>query len=82
MNKWTFLFIMFHGVLAFSSSDNSEKILVQEKREVSFDEILVQGKHHFSDEAIDTISKDKVLDTLLEVPKDFTDRIKRSSQRN
>ena len=51
-------------------------------KEVSFDEILVQGKHHFSDEAVVTVEQDKVLDALLEVRKDFKDRIKKSAKRN
>lgn len=51
-------------------------------QEVSFDEILVQGKHHFSDEAVVTVEDDKVLDALLEVRKDFKDRIKKSAKRN
>ena len=50
--------------------------------EVSFDEILVQGKHHFSDEAVVTVEQDKVLDALLGVRKDFKDRIKKSAKRN
>ena len=51
-------------------------------KEVSFDEILVQGKHHFSDEAVITVEQDKVLDALLEVRKDFKDRIRKSAKRN
>lgn len=51
-------------------------------QEVSFDEILVQGKHHFSDEAVVTVEQDKVLDALLEVRKDFKDRIRKSAKRN
>ena len=51
-------------------------------KEVSFDEILVQGKHHFSDEAVVTVEQDKVLDALLEIRKDFKDRIKKSAKRN
>lgn len=53
-----------------------------QNREVSFDEILVQGKHHFSDEAVVTVEQDKVLDALLEVRKDFKDRIRKSAKRN
>ena len=51
-------------------------------KEISFDEILVQGKHHFSDEAVVTVEQDKVLDALLEVRKDFKDRIRKSAKRN
>lgn len=54
----------------------------RQAKEVSFDEILVQGKHHFSDEAVVTVEQDKVLDALLEVRKDFKDRIKKSAKRN
>ncbi len=54
----------------------------RQSKEVSFDEILVQGKHHFSDEAVVTVEQDKVLDALLEVRKDFKDRIKKSAKRN
>lgn len=56
--------------------------VVRQAKEVSFDEILVQGKHHFSDEAVVTVEQDKVLDALLEVRKDFKDRIRKSAKRN
>jgi hypothetical protein len=42
---------------------------------------LVQGKYHFSDEAVITVEEDKVLDALLGIRKDFKDRIKRSASR-
>ncbi|MEK6555132.1 MAG: hypothetical protein AABZ31_07830 [Bdellovibrionota bacterium] len=48
---------------------------------VSFDELLIQGQYHFSDEAVVTVEDDKVLDALLGVRKDFKDRIKQSSTR-
>ena len=54
----------------------------RQSKEVSFDEILVQGQHHFSDEAVVTVEQDKVLDALLEVRKDFKDRIRQSAKRN
>lgn len=63
---------------AASASKNKNKA----SKEMSFDEILVQGKHHFSDEAIVTVEQDKVLDALLEVRKDFKDRILKSAKRN
>lgn len=49
--------------------------------EVSFEDVLVQGKYHFSDEAVTTVEEDKVLDSLLGVRKDFQDRIKKSVSR-
>ena len=50
--------------------------------ELSFDDVLVQGKFHFSDEAVTTVEDDKFLDALLTVRKDFKDRIKKSSSRH
>ena len=49
--------------------------------DMSFDELLVQGKYHFTDEAVTTVEQDKVLDGLLEVRKDFKDRIQQSTTR-
>lgn len=49
--------------------------------DVSFEDVLVQGKYHFSDEAVTTVEEDKVLDSLLGVRKDFQDRIKKSVSR-
>lgn len=50
--------------------------------EVSFDDVLVQGKYHFSDEAVTTVEDDKILDALLGVRTDFKDRIKKSTARH
>ena len=49
--------------------------------EVSFDDVLVQGKYHFSDEAVTTVEDDKILDALLGVRTDFKDRVKKSTAR-
>lgn len=49
--------------------------------DVSFEDVLVQGKYHFSDEAVTTVEEDKVLDSLLGIRKDFQDRIKKSVSR-
>lgn len=48
---------------------------------ISFDELLIQGKYHFSDEAVITVEQDKILDALLGVRKDFKDRIEQSASR-
>ena len=47
----------------------------------AFDEVLVQGKYHFSDEAVTTVEEDKVLDALIGARKDFKDRIEQSAER-
>ena len=43
--------------------------------EHNFEDMLVQGKFHFSDEAVTTVEEDKVLDSLIGVRKDFKDRV-------
>ena len=47
----------------------------------SFDDMLVQGKYHFSDEAVTTVEEDKVLDALIGVRTDFKDRLEQSAER-
>ena len=46
---------------------------------VNFEDLLVQGKYHFSDESVTTVEDDKVLDSLIGVRSDFKDRLKQSS---
>ena len=53
----------------------------ESKTNMSFDELLIQGQFHFSDEAVITVENDKVLDALLGVRKDFKDRIQQSAAR-
>lgn len=45
------------------------------KTQHTFDDFLVQGKFHFSDQSVVTVEEDKVLDGLVGVRKDFKDRI-------
>lgn len=57
------------------------KMADKKSTDMSFDEILVQGKYHFNGEAVTTVEQDKVLDGLLQVRKDFKDRIQQSAAR-
>lgn len=50
--------------------------------DVSFEDVLVEGKYHFSDEAVTTVEGDKVVDALLNVRTDFKDRMKKSASRH
>jgi hypothetical protein len=45
----------------------------------NFEDLLVQGKYHFSDESVTTVEEDKVLDSLIGVRSDFKDRLKSST---
>lgn len=46
---------------------------------MSFDDLLVQGQYHFSNEAVTTVEEDKVLDALIGVRTDFKDRLEKSA---
>ena len=79
------------GVLVFSplaftttsvETTTPNKKIIKKSTEVSFEDVLVQGKYHFSDEAVTTVEQDKVLDALLSVRKDFKDRMKKSAERH
>lgn len=48
-------------------------------KDISFEDLLINGKYHFSDEAVVTVEDDKVLDALLGIRKDFKDRLEMSS---
>ena len=67
------------GLAALVAQAEAKKNL---KTKMSFEDLLVKGKYHFSDEAVVTVEEDKVLDALLPVRKDFKDRIKRSASRH
>lgn len=50
----------------------------QKSKEMSFEEILIQGKYQFSDEAVTTVEQDKVLEGLIGLKKDFKERMEES----
>lgn len=67
---------------AFSAEGEASAPAKKKKStELSFDDVLVQGKFHFSDEAVTTVEDDKILDALLGVRTEFKDRIKKSTSR-
>lgn len=66
---------------ASKAAEGAKKSATTKSTDMSFDELLIQGKYHFTDEAVTTVEQDKVLDGLLEVRKDFKDRIQQSTTR-
>lgn len=64
-----------------AATEEAKKAAGSKSTDMSFDELLIQGKYHFTDEAVTTVEQDKVLDGLLEVRKDFKDRIQQSTTR-
>jgi RNase H-fold protein (predicted Holliday junction resolvase) len=85
------LFCLFSGLAAAAPApvtqeqppQQQEPVVKSDKKstDMSFDELLVQGKYHFTDEAVTTVENDKILDGLLEVRKNFKDRIEQSAAR-
>lgn len=64
----------------FAGAAPQPKAKIDKKNtDMSFEDMLVQGKYHFSDEAVTTVEQDKILDSLLGVRKDFKDRIRKSA---
>lgn len=68
-----------NGAPAEKATDAAASL--KKSTDMSFDELLVQGQYHFTDEAVTTVESDKLLDGLLEVRKDFKDRIQQSATR-
>lgn len=56
-----------------------EKSETGKKQDMNFEDLLVSGQYHFSDEAVTTVEEDKVLNSLIGVRADFKDRMKQSA---
>lgn len=74
--KYLILFIFLFVGISFAAPKETRST------NISFEDLLVQGKYHFSDEAVTTVEADKVLDSLLGIRKDFKDRLKRGASRH
>lgn len=73
------------GAFAVPSAASQEKTktaIGSSQTEHSFEDLLVQGKYHFSDESVTTVEEDKVLDALIGVRTDFKDRLENSAERD
>ena len=79
--KYILVLIMIGASASASDEGTATNAAKKKATNLSFDDILVQGKYHFSDEAVTTVENDKVLDALLGVRTDFKDRIKKSTSR-
>ncbi|UOF02719.1 hypothetical protein ACES2L_04595 [Bdellovibrio bacteriovorus] len=62
------------GSMAQAATDKPAK-----KTDMNFEDLLVSGQYHFSDEAVTTVEEDKVLNSLIGVRADFKDRMKHSA---
>ena len=78
--------LMLTALSAFASEPPASKTPPQDSggtaQVQNFEDLLVQGKYHFSDEAVTTVESDKVLDSLLGIRTDFKDRMAKSAGRD
>lgn len=75
------VFITFLFSFAASAAEQPRATKPDTTTSHSFEDLLVQGKYHFSDEAVTTVEEDKVLDSLIGVRTDFKDRLEQSAER-
>lgn len=73
-------YVLMMLVMAGSVQAAPEKAAPAKKnQDVNFEDLLVSGQYHFSDEAVTTVEEDKVLNSLIGVRADFKDRMKQSA---
>ena len=78
--KMTLLFFLLISNWAFAAETPQDTKPQASQTSHSFEDLLVQGKYHFSDEAVSTVEEDKVLDSLLGVRSDFKDRMMKTAE--
>ena len=67
------------GILIAATQPTSVEAKKKNQNDMNFEDLLVNGQYHFSDEAVTTVEEDKVLNSLIGVRTDFKDRMKQSS---
>lgn len=78
MMKYALMMALILG--AHGASAAPEKTTAGKKaQDMNFEDLLVSGQYHFSDEAVTTVEEDKVLNSLIGVRADFKDRMKQSA---
>lgn len=69
--------LMLGAGMAHAAPDANSK--GKKTQDMNFEDLLVSGQYHFSDEAVTTVEEDKVLNSLIGVRADFKDRMKQSA---
>lgn len=64
---------------AVQAAPEATKAPAKKTQDMNFEDLLVSGQYHFSDEAVTTVEDDKVLNSLIGVRADFKDRMKQSA---
>lgn len=83
MIKYVALLLIFVGSVSGAAPGASPAAAAPAKKtgqsDMNFEDLLVSGQYHFSDEAVTTVEEDKVLNSLIGVRGDFKDRMKQSA---
>ncbi len=72
------LFMIMLSALSLSAAPAKNAKPAEKAKEMTFEEILIQGKYQFSDEAVTTVEQDKVLEGLIGLKRDFKERLEES----
>jgi len=78
------IFILLMSSLSFAAKDDKASTTAAPAAKAKggqahdFEDLLVQGKYHFSDDVVTTVEEDKVLDSLIGVRSEFKDKIENS----
>lgn len=76
--KYALMMLVLIAGVAHAAPEKAAPAATKNK-DVSFEDLLVSGQYHFSDEAVTTVEEDKVLNSLIGVRADFKDRMKQSA---
>ncbi len=81
MIKYAALLLLFVGSVSGAAPEASKAAPAKKagQTDMNFEDLLVSGQYHFSDEAVTTVEEDKVLNSLIGVRGDFKDRMKQSA---
>lgn len=71
--------LVMSGVAVAAPSAANSNVSTKKAQDMNFEDLLVSGQYHFSDEAVTTVEEDKVLNSLIGVRSDFKDRMKQSA---
>ena len=77
MGVVTFVLLRASFLQAETAATEFKKNKEKKAVEIDFDELLIRGKYHFLDKSLSTDGK--ILDGLLEVRKDYKDRIQKTA---
>ena len=79
MIKYAALLLVFIGSVSGAAPTAAAPAKKAGQTDMNFEDLLVSGQYHFSDEAVTTVEEDKVLNSLIGVRGDFKDRMKQSA---